>query len=80
MDERSHIIEKLRKAAEKVEFEYERHIELIMEWMRQVDEAGELIKDNGNLINQLETKAQELEGEKHGIEAAVAKKCNIWIA
>ena len=61
MDESSHTIEKLRKVAEKVEFEGERHIELRMELVWQVDEAGALIKEKGGLINQLENKVQDLE-------------------
>ena len=61
MDESSHTIEKLRKAAEKVEFEDEHHIELRMELVWKVDEAGALTKEKDGLINQLETKVQDLE-------------------
>ena len=57
LDESSHTIEKLRKAAEKVEFEDERHIELRMELVRQVDEAEELIKYTNNLMNKLKKSA-----------------------
>ena len=45
LDESSHTIEKMRKAAEKVEFEDERHVELRMELVWQVDKAEALIKD-----------------------------------
>ena len=69
MYERSHIIKKLRKAAEKVEFEDESHIELIMELVCQVDEAGALIRGKYSLINQMDTKVQTLEEEKHHSEA-----------
>ena len=47
-----HTLEELRKSAEKVEIEDERHIELNMELVRQVDEAGALIKEKYILINQ----------------------------
>ena len=57
LDESSHTIEKLIKAAEKVEFEDERHIELIMKLVWQVDEAGSLIKERDGLINQLGEKS-----------------------
>ena len=73
MDESSHTIEKLRKEAEKVEFEDERHIELIVELVWQVDEAGSLIKERDGLINQLETKVQDLEEKKHRSEARCCK-------
>ena len=39
MGESSHTIEKLRKAAEKVDFENKRHIELIMELVKKVYES-----------------------------------------
>ena len=58
LDESSHTIEKLRNSAERVKFEDERHIELRMELVWQVDEAGTLIKEKYGLINQLETKVQ----------------------
>ena len=74
MDEISHNLEKLIKSAENVEFEYERHIYLIMGLVRQVDEAGALIKDKYGLINQLETKVQDPEKENHHIEATVTNK------
>ena len=48
--------------------------------MRQVDEAVALIKDEEILINQLETKVQDLEDENNLSEADVAKECKIWIA
>ena len=51
MDESSHTIEKLRKAAEKAEFEDERHIELRIELLWQVDVAGAIIKEKYGLIN-----------------------------
>ena len=73
LDESSHTIEKLIKAAEKVEFEDERHIELRMELVWQVDEAGALIKEKYGLINQLETKVQDLEEKKHRSEACCCK-------
>ena len=60
MEELSHTVEKLRKAAEKVEFEDERHIELKMELLWKVDKAGALIKEK-DVLNQLETKVQDLE-------------------
>ena len=72
MDESSHTIEKLRKAAEKVEFEDERHVELKMELLWQVDNAGALIKEKDGLY-QLETKVQDLEEEKHRSEARCCK-------
>ena len=53
LDKSSHTIEKLIKAAEKVEFEDERHIKLIMELVQQVDKAVALIKDKDGLMNQL---------------------------
>ena len=65
LDESIHTIEKLRKDAEKVEFEDERHIELRMELVWQVDKARALIKKKDGLINQLETKVQDLEEKKH---------------
>ena len=49
------------KSAERVEFEDERHIDLRMELVRQVDKVGKLIKDKYSLINQLETKYHKLE-------------------
>ena len=60
-DESSHIIEKLRKVDETTEFEYEHHIELRMELVRQVDEAGSHIKGKYSLINQMEIKVREIE-------------------
>ena len=51
-----HTIQKMIEAAEKVEFEDGRHIEFIMELVRQVDNVGTLIKEKDSLINQLETK------------------------
>ena len=80
MDEIRHTIEKLIKEDEKVEFEDERHIDLVMELVWQADEAGALIKDEDGLINQLETKVQHLEEENHISEADVAKTYSIWIA
>ena len=50
----------MRKSAEKVEFEDESHIELIMELVCQVDEAGALIRGKYSLINQMDTKVQTL--------------------
>ena len=73
MDEISHTIEKLRKEAEKVEFEDDLHIEITMELVWQVDKAGALIKEKDGLINQLETKVQDLEEEKHLSEACCCK-------
>ena len=73
MDKISHIIEKMRKEAEKVEFEDERHIDIRMELVWKVDEAGALIKEKDGLINQLETKVQDLEEEKHRSEARCCK-------
>ena len=73
LDESSHTIEKLRKASEKVEFEDERHIELRMELVWQVDEDGALIKEKYGLIKKLETKVQYLEEEKHRSEARCCK-------
>ena len=73
MEEIIHTVEKQRKAAEKVEFEDERHVELKMELLWQVDEAGALIKEKDGLINQLETKVQNLEEEKHRSEARCCK-------
>ena len=73
MDKSNHTIEKLRKAAEKVEFEDERHIELRMELVWHVDKGGSLIKEKDDLINQLETKVQDLEEEKHRSEAHCCK-------
>ena len=55
LDESSHTIEKEIKEAEKLEFEDERHNDLIMELVRQVDEAILLIKDKDSMINQLGT-------------------------
>ena len=43
-EEISHTVEKLIKAAEKVEFEDERHTELKMELVWKVDESGALFK------------------------------------
>ena len=59
-DEIIHTIEKPRKAAERVDFEDERHIELIMKLVWTVDKGGEITKRNSSLINQLETKVQDL--------------------
>ena len=61
MDEIRHTIEKLIKEDEKVEFEDERHIDLVMELVRQVENDESIIKDEDDLINQLETKVQEPE-------------------
>ena len=69
MDEISHNIETLIKADEKVGFDYERHVELRMELVRQVDEAGSHIKGKYSLINQMDTKVQTLEEKKHHSEA-----------
>ena len=63
----------MRKTAEKVEFKDDIHIELIMELVWKVDEAGALIKDKDGLINQLETKVQDPEEEKHQSEARCCK-------
>ena len=63
----------MRKAAERVEFEDERHIKLRMELVWQVDESGALIKEKNSLIDQLETKVQDLEEEKHRSEARCCK-------
>ena len=57
LGESSNTIEKLIKLYERVGFEDERHIELRMELVRQVDEAEELIKDKDNLINKLKKSA-----------------------
>ena len=56
LDEISHTIEKLIIAAEKIDFEDERHIGLRMELLQQVDKAGALIKDKDGLVIQMETK------------------------
>ena len=73
LDESSHTIEKLRKAAENLEFEDECYTELRIEFVWQVYESGALIKEKDGLINQLETKVQDLEGEKHRSEARCCK-------
>ena len=73
LDESSHTIEKLRKSAEKVAFEDERHIDLTMELVWQVDEARALIKEKESLINQMETKVQDLEEEKYRSESLCCK-------
>ena len=52
---------KEQKAALKKEFEDERYIELIMELVCQVYEAGALIKEKYSLINQRDTKVQDFE-------------------
>ena len=44
-----------------------------MELLWKVDEAGEIIKQKYGLINQLETKVQNLEEEKHLSEARCCK-------
>ena len=72
LEEISHTVEKLRKTAEKVEFEDERHIELRMELLWLVDNAGALIKEKDGL-KQLEKKVQDLEEEKHRSEARRCK-------
>ena len=41
--------------------------------MRQLDEAGALIKDKNGLINQLETKIQDLEEDNHWSESLCCK-------
>ena len=79
LDESSHAIEKLRKYAEKVEFEDERYIEIIMELVQKVDKSRELIKDKDILINHLERKVKDIGEEKYRIEAIFEKKCKIWI-
>ena len=61
MDGSRHTIEKLTKEDERVEFEDERHIDLVMELVRQVENDESIIKDEDDLINQLETKVQEPE-------------------
>ena len=45
-----------------------------MELLWQVDEAGSLIKDEDGLINQLETKVQDLEEEKNWSEVPCCKE------
>ena len=55
-DELIHPIGKLIKPAEKIVFEYERHIERTMELVWQVDEEGELVKEKDVLIYQLKKK------------------------
>ena len=60
MDEKSHAIEKLRKAYEKLESEYEHHVDIIMELVRQVFKDGEIIKDKDGLINQQEKRCRTL--------------------
>ena len=44
-----------------------------MELVWQVDEAGALIKEKYGLINQLETKLQDLEEKKHRSESHCCK-------
>ena len=44
-----------------------------MELVWEVDEAGALIKEKEVLINQLEKKVQDIEEEKHLIEASCCK-------
>ena len=44
-----------------------------MELLWQVDEAGAHIKEKDGLINQLETKLQDLEEDKHRSEARCCK-------
>ena len=61
------------QSAEKIEFEDERHIDLRMELVRQVDKVRSLIKDKYSLINQLKTKVQELEEYKHQKEDLCCK-------
>ena len=53
LDESSHTIDKIRKSSEMVEFEDELHIEIKIELVQKVDEAGSFIKDKDYLINQL---------------------------
>ena len=48
------------KAAEKLEFEYERHIDLRTKLVWKFDEARALIKEKYSLINQLEKKCSTL--------------------
>ena len=69
LDERSHSIEKMRKSAEKVEFEDDRHLELIMKLVHQVHEAVSLIKVKYGLVYQRETKVQNFEEENHRSES-----------
>ena len=45
LGEYTHTIEKLRKSAEKIEFEYENNIKIIMELVRKVNDSGALIKE-----------------------------------
>ena len=45
-----------------------------MELVWQVDEVGSLIKEKDGLINQLETKVQDIEEEKHRSEARCCKE------
>ena len=52
LSEISHTIEKLIKVDEMVEFEYEHHIEIIMELVQKFYYARALIKDEYSLINQ----------------------------
>ena len=76
MNESIHTIEKLIKVAKKVQFEYERHIELIIEFVRQVGEAGALIKDKNGLITNWK-KVENLEEYNYQSEAVVANQCKI---
>ena len=57
------------KAAEKVEFEDDIQIELIMELVQQVNETESIIKEIDSLRNQRETKVQNFEEEKHQSES-----------
>ena len=63
----------MRKSVQHIEFRYESHIEHGIKLLWQVDDAGELFKEICSLINQLETKFQDLEEEKHRSEAQCCK-------
>ena len=73
MDESIHTIEKLRKASENVGFEDERHIELRMELVWHIGEAGALIKEKYSFINKMETRVHYLEEDNHISESPCCK-------
>ena len=50
-----------------------------MKLLWQVDEAEAIIEEKDGL-NQLETKAKDLEEDKHRSEASVAKQYKMWIS
>ena len=68
------------KAAEKAYFEDERHIEIRMKLVWQVEKAGALIKEKDSLIKQQGGGCRTFRKRSIKVKPNVVKQCKIWIA